>query len=89
MFAAREISNENNYGVGSLSAMNFGREFGYVSKKLPEALYEIKFITSLTKEGEKLTDPNKLMTRSSFVEFLVRLAEEKYVRGKFLDRDGK
>ena len=89
LFASREISSETNYGVSSLTSMNFGREFGYISKKLPDALYEIKFITSLTKEGEKLNDPNKLMVRSSFFEFLVRLAEEKYVRGKFLDKDGK
>lgn len=28
------------------------------------------------------------MTRSSFIEFLIRLTEEKYVRGKFVDKEG-
>jgi hypothetical protein len=57
-----------------MAASNLGRDFGYISKRMPEALYQIKFITSLSKEGEKLNDSNKLMARSSFIEFLIRLA---------------
>ncbi len=37
--ASREISSESTYGISSLAAMNFGKEFGYVSKRLSEALY--------------------------------------------------
>lgn len=60
------------YTVPQANITDFAQEMRYVTKRIPLPKIIVKYMSSLRKDGT--------MRRSQFVEFLVRLAEEKWVK---------
>jgi hypothetical protein len=71
------------YSVSDFNVQQFVAEQKYESKRVTLAKIMLKLITCLTADDKKKekTDkekPDKLVNRPQFLEFLVRLAQEKW-----------
>lgn len=60
------------FSIPQPAIIEFVQEVRYVTKRIPIPKIILKYVSSLRKDGT--------MRRSQFVEFLVRLAEEKWAR---------
>lgn len=66
------VSDDGNVTITQQSIIDFATEIKYVTKRIPLSKIVLKYVGSLKKDSN--------MKRPQFVEFLVRIADEKWSR---------
>lgn len=70
--SSQNATEEGIFTVSQQAIIDFAQEVKYVTKRIPVPKILVKYVSSLRKDGT--------MRRPQFVEFLLRLAEEKWAR---------